>query len=597
MNSYHVSKFSPNGKLFAFLNEIGILKIWDTETNELKQEYTPNLHLAGPCTSLTWLIISHHKKAKKSRKSVQNESNESLYIALGTSKGGVAIYSYANGQVEKNLKGDGHSGKVTNLTYDDEDLLYTCGEDWHIIVWSISNEKRIASWSCGSNEIPFSIAYLYESKQILIGARQLKLFSVENQELVQTFTGHTSEIILLNQFVYNDIEYIISASKMERILCLWKMTSGNGSTKKIKNSSCTLLMEDIAQCLSCKMDTENCTLKVAAVTRSGVIHVYEILMDNIRAEKPIKPKVTIKIASDSVQTIEPIPAVTASLKFGLVKKELRFGFGDNQFLIFEDIMPDFNENIQVLIRTNPKKLLTKNIIKKQSEKILKSVTPIISENDVEYQTSTTLSKKKQKSIQIPMETRLQNLHLSNGEIPQAQSKVQLLVQSLHSKDANLLRTVLSTDDPKVINLTLQKLPVQYVGSLVNELTLLMERKRLNVQIAANWLTVLIKAHSSQLMAMGSTDLLQKFGPCLGIIEHRTNCIKELSKLNGRLQLLVSQIKRNTEEDYLNNENVLVYEDEDSSNSEIEIENEDKSISDDDWAEDDEDEELDEEMES
>ena len=70
---------------------------------------------------------------------------------------------------------------------------------------------------------------------------------------------------------------------------------------------------------------------------------------------------------------------------------------------------------------------------------MKTVTPIICENDVDYQTATartqTVSKKKQKSVQMPLETRLQNLHLNNGEIPQAQSKVQLLIQSLHSKDA------------------------------------------------------------------------------------------------------------------------------------------------------------------
>lgn len=50
--------FSPSGELFALINDQGILRIWDTETNELKQEYTPNLHLAGPCSTLIWVQIS-----------------------------------------------------------------------------------------------------------------------------------------------------------------------------------------------------------------------------------------------------------------------------------------------------------------------------------------------------------------------------------------------------------------------------------------------------------------------------------------------------------------------------------------------------------
>ncbi|GBP02244.1 hypothetical protein EVAR_69007_1 [Eumeta japonica] len=97
-----------------------------------------------------------------------------------------------------------------------------------------------------------------------------------------------------------------------------------------------------------------------------------------------------------------------------------------------------------------------------------------------------------------------------------------------------------------------------------------------------------------MMALGKDDLLDKFGPCIGIIEHRANCLKELSKLNGRLQLLVSQIKRNTqEEDSLRSDNVLVFDDnDDSSNSELE-DGLNKQSSDDEWeegAEDDDDDE-------
>lgn len=70
----------------------------------------------------------------------------------------------------------------------------------------------------------------------------------------------------------------------------------------------------------------------------------------------------------------------------------------------------------------------------QQDNLLKTLTPIVT-NDVEYHSSTIMPKKKMKQIQMPMETRLENLHLTNGEIPQAQSKVQLLIQALHSKDS------------------------------------------------------------------------------------------------------------------------------------------------------------------
>lgn len=136
----------------------------------------------------------------------------------------------------------------------------------------MSETKRISAFPIGS-EKPHSIAYLSHSNSLVIGARQIKVYSLDTQELVQTFTGHTSEINLMNSFLVasNGSEYAITTSRMERIICLWKIG------KKGKNiaAACTLLMEDIAHCLSCQID-DNDTLKVASVTRSGVIHVYVI---------------------------------------------------------------------------------------------------------------------------------------------------------------------------------------------------------------------------------------------------------------------------------------------------------------------------------
>ncbi|XP_061391420.1 WD repeat-containing protein 43 [Musca vetustissima] len=596
----HVLGFSPDGKLFALINDQGILRIWDTDTNELKQEYTPNLHLSGPCSALVWITVStaasaiKDKKGKKARKS--SESSESLYIALGTSKGQVSLYSYAEAKIERSLKGEGHNGKITSIIRDTEGHLYTCGEDCQVIVWSLAEEKQLKSWSVGP-EKPFSISLMPTSKSLVVGSRSLKVYSTDREELVQTFTGHTSEINLMAQFVSNDgSEYVLTTSRMERIICLWKI----GKKGRNKPAACTLLMEDIAHCLTCHIDDEN-TLRVSSVTRSGVIHVYVLDIDSIKADKPLKPKVTISIASDSTTVIEPITAVAASLQHSTKQGELLFAYGDKHVIVFEQLKPSFNEKMQVLVRKDPRKQAKQQLIGKRneigSEKALKMITPIIDTKDVDYKSSIAVTNKKLKPLDMPMEARLQNLNLNVGEgkvVPQAQSKVQLLVQSLHSKDETLLRSVLCTKDMKTIQLTLQKLPVQYVGTLVNELTLLMQQRHTNVEYAMNWLKVLAQTHSSQLMALGAEDLLNKFGPCIGIIEHRANCLKELSKLNGRLQLLVSQIKRNNEQDQdnLKSDNVLVFEDNDDSSTSDLDDAINKSSSDDEWEEGEEDDEDD-----
>ncbi|XP_065367123.1 WD repeat-containing protein 43 isoform X1 [Calliphora vicina] len=588
LGGQHVLGFSPDGKLFALINDQGVLRIWDTDTNELKQEYTPNLHLSGPCSALVWISVASAAQQKKARRS--SYVKESLYIALGTSKGQVSLYSYDEAKIERNLKGEGHTGKITSIVSDKQGRLFTCGEDCQVVIWSVAEEKQLTSWSVGP-EKPYSITYMAVSNNLVVGSRTVKVYSVESQELVQTFTGHTSEINFMESFVFGDkTEYALTTSRMERIICMWKI----GKKGRNKAASCTLLMEDIAHCLSCQLDEEG-KLKVSSVTRSGVVHVYVIDLESIKADKPIKPKLTISIASDSATVIEPISAIASSLQHATKPGYLLFAYGDKHFIVFEQLKPNFSEKMQVLVRKDPKKLLKQKMgkgDKTSTDAALKILSPIINSKDVDYKSAVTVSKKKLKSLDMPMESRLQNLNLNAAAskvVPQSQSKVQLLVQSLHSKDAELLRSVLCTKDMQTITLTLEKLPVQYVGTLVNELTLLMQQRHTNVEYAMLWLKVLAQTHSSQLMALGADDLLDKFGPCIGVIEHRASCLKELSKLNGRLLLLVSQIKRNTqEEDNLKNDNVLVFEDnDDSSNSDID-DAINKSSSDDEWEEGEED---------
>lgn len=56
-NKLHVSEHSADGKLFAFLNSDGKLKIWNTDTSNLVQEVVPNYHLNAPFTCFTWINV------------------------------------------------------------------------------------------------------------------------------------------------------------------------------------------------------------------------------------------------------------------------------------------------------------------------------------------------------------------------------------------------------------------------------------------------------------------------------------------------------------------------------------------------------------
>lgn len=266
-------------------------------------------------------MLSHQSK-KKARKSV-DAGEAALYIALGTSKGGVSLYSYATGkvnsssahnlvscrihhpkpipsanafaQIETYLKGDGHSGRaVTAICRGRADQLFTCGEDCRIVCWSLSgagaggaNDATVGAWKCG-NDLPTCLTYLPLAGHLLVGTRELKLWSCgsaggEAPALLQTYTGHTSNVNILQCLLIGDVEYVLSTSKMDRTISMWRCdaTLANGSGKSGRaaaaagrNAIATFLMADVAHYVSTTVAGDR--LEVAAVTRSGVAHVFII---------------------------------------------------------------------------------------------------------------------------------------------------------------------------------------------------------------------------------------------------------------------------------------------------------------------------------
>ncbi|KAH8299449.1 hypothetical protein KR044_001499 [Drosophila immigrans] len=525
----HVLGFSPNGgKLFALVDDHGVLRIWNTELNTLKHEFTPNLQVSGGCKALTWVSVAA-SRPKKTRKSLPTGASvpEKLYVALGTAKGLVVLYSVALGTIERTLGDNGHNGPIASITYDNNGHLYTVGADCRALVWSLAEERCIGEWSVGP-EKPFNITYLPKSRTLAVASRQIKFYDVDTKELVETCTGHSGEVNSIASFTYNnDVEYVLTTAKMERIISFWKVHKKGRN----KASTCTLLMEDVAHSLACEVRDDG-QLRVASVTRNGNIHIYLLNVESLSAEKFIKPKVTLQIASDGADTVEPIFAVAANFVHDEQRAhEILFGYGTRSLLQFERYTPNYGEKLNVIVRTDPKKLYTKKKRVDQSgtQEALKTKIPIVNKAEVEYNSALPISKKKIQN-DVPMEARLETLtieasQLIDGKL-QSQSKTQLLMQALHSQDQSMLKAVLDTDDRQTIKLTLERLPLEYISPLLNELSTLMQGKTANVRCGLHWLQTLATTRTSVLMSEDKEELRDKLGICLGIAEHRMHCIAE-----------------------------------------------------------------------
>jgi U3 small nucleolar RNA-associated protein 5 len=410
-----------------------------------------------------------------------------------------------------------------------------------VIKWSIKKCQQESSFNCGPDK-PTALCLL-DSSRVVTASKSIKVW--DKSQLLHTFTGHSSNVTSLRSFLYDDEAFIISASKTDRNLSLWKVAEDEKKPGAIATFS---LLNNSPNCLNFLLDDDR--LQIACICRDDSMTFFDTNLATIKSKKPIKGKFTLEIASDDVGNHIPMTAVA------IAGSELLIGYGD-MLMKFELVSSQQDQKNTILVRKDPIKM---EVVKKKADEQHNIVTPLTSKN-VEILNAVSATKKSHKPVEIPLETRLDNLTVGESKRPNAKKMTHQLIQALHGRDANILRNVLRQTDEETVRLTVKYLPSQYVMAFVNEMSLLMTKKTSGSETALLWLRYLIQTHASSLMAFGIDNLNATFGTTLGIIDHRTHNLPGLTRLRGRVELLVKQVKQNSDMDEeIRNENMLVYED-------------------------------------
>nr|XP_046222355.1 WD repeat-containing protein 43-like [Oncorhynchus gorbuscha] len=115
----------------------------------------------------------------------------------------------------------------------------------------------------------------------------------------------------------------------------------------------------------------------------------------------------------------------------------------------------------------------------------------------------------------------------------------LLVQGLESKDANILNNVFQTRKDNLIKKTVSRLPIPAVLPLVEELTKRMQGHPYTAVLMVRWLKAVLMQHTSYLSSL--PDLVSQLGVLYHMIESRVKMFHKLTKLHGKLYLLMTQV--------------------------------------------------------
>ncbi|XP_026743401.1 WD repeat-containing protein 43 [Trichoplusia ni] len=595
--------FSDDGKYYSAITQDGRLRIWDTETNVLKQEYTPDLHLSAPPSCLQWISVTQSAGSPQKGSKRKSISEETHCIALGTRNGKILVYSIAQAKVETVLNDTKTNSSVTTLDWNRKYGLYSCNKDNNVYEWELNNSSIRYKYNIncdnkskhGNNVSAIKIVPHNQSTnaRFLVAASfQVRLWRLHEGDatLLKNLGHNAAPTAVLAVAAVNDVCWLIEGSQNERLLSFWDVTITedhvpqlNGEEtpykrqrrKSISKTVTTMtqtynfVLEDAPRILDVELKDDDgaVRLRLAATTRSGVVHYYGHML-NGSSLKPIKPSVTIQISSGDAR---PLPLQCCRLP---PSGDLLLGYWHGPIMTFERVTPDLKSKTQILIRgeaKEPKKKVKQTqqaneVNKVKSEHDAKQVTYVEPMGGVVRKRATPGD-----TVEVPMEARLANLALDikgRGKSAVSQNLTKLLMQGLHSKDKGIILTVLQKDDPLAALRTVSALPADYVPPLLEQLADMATRKTSQCASVCTWLSAVVRCHSALLLATMGSRSSDHLTQLLAIFTNRRSHLCQLLNLKGRLDLTISQ--RSSADIALNEEEpVLNYND--SSSDEMEAE--------------------------
>ncbi|XP_072221140.1 WD repeat-containing protein 43 isoform X2 [Leuresthes tenuis] len=579
--------FSPKSRQYlALCAQDGRLRIWNTDSKTLHQEYVPSAHLSATCTCIAWgpcrTVKEGPQRKKRKSEAVQVEEKADL-LAMGTAAGGVLIYSTAKGALHCTLDG-GHSGGVNCVDWHPEDgLLYSGSEDTNIVEWDLQTGKTQSKWKADRAAVT-SLCVSPDGKLLLSAGQIIKMWDLETKEVYRKFTGHSTAVTTLRFATTRPPDsnglYFLSGAAHDRLLSVWQVREDG----KDKNSVVSFTLTDEPRHIDLvASNRKEEAVRLAVVCKDGLLHLFEHFL-NGPCKKPLSPSCTVQM-SDTSESPMPIPLLAAAV--GADTRSVLLAYGSHLQPVMETaeintaerrvcLTRDVQTSLSLTMETTVSKVKTP-IVNANSRVLV----PGLPGHQAPVKGPPQASEKRKKGTdtkEISIAERLGEIDLSAVSSEKGAQKVTatlqtdnfavLLVQGLESNDANILNKVLQTRKVAIIKKTVARLPLSAVLPLVEELTKRLQGHPHTAILMVWWLKAVLMHHTSYLASL--PDLVTQLGVLYHMIESRVKMFHKLTKLNGKLHLLMTQVATNDSSSTVSDVDhtaKLVYEEESSDEDE------------------------------
>uniref|UniRef100_UPI00398F4E6E WD repeat-containing protein 43 n=1 Tax=Pristiophorus japonicus TaxID=55135 RepID=UPI00398F4E6E len=611
--------FSPGpAQCLAAAAADGRVRVWSTQGSGQRHEYVPSSHLSATCSCLSWAPPRRPRQeapqTKKRRSENVNADEELDLLAIGTAVGSILLYSIVKGELQSKLSG-GHDRKVNCVRWHQEnDCLYSCSDDKHIVEWTLPTGKVKCKWKAETGSIS-CLCLSPDGKMLLSAGRGIKLWDLETKEVYRKFTGHATTISSLTFATIrppNDSQpfdgitglYFLSGAVHDRLLNVWQVRSDG----KDKNAvlSFTLTDEPMYVDLTTSGDRDD-PVKLAVVCRDGQMHLFEHILNGY-CKRPLSPTCTVQIATSGKRAdARPVPILAAT--FCSDRQSILIAYNTVLHPIIERVTLNTTESHICLVRDTQTtlSLTMEAAVTKIKTPIVTSGVKVLVPGIPGHNTSmkSTLmesrkseaKRRKGTENEWSIEERLCAMDIdvmkmkSKPGLPQTDSYAVLLVQGLESSDPSILNKVLQTKKDSLIKTTIAKLPIPAVIPLLQEIQRRLQGHPYSAALMVKWIKAIFTLHASYLSTL--PDLVPQLGALYQLMESRVKTLQKLSRLHGKLYLLVTQVAASEKAQVVSSVNQtakLVYEEESSEDENSDDELMADQESDENWEEEEDEEE-------
>ncbi|XP_063354036.1 WD repeat-containing protein 43 [Pelmatolapia mariae] len=576
--------FSPKSRQFlALCAQDGRLRIWNTDSKTLHQEYVPSAHLSATCTCIAWgpcrTVKEGPQRKKRKSEAVQVEEKADL-LAMGTAAGTVLIYSTAKGALHCTLDG-AHSGGVNCVQWHpEESLLYSGSDDTNIVEWDLQTGKTRSKWKADRAAVT-SLCVSPDGKLLLSAGHIIKMWDLDTKEVYRKFTGHSTAVTTLRFATTRPPDsnglYFLSGAAHDRLLSVWQVREDG----KDKNSVVSFTLTDEPQHIDLvTSNSKEEAVRLAVVCKDGQLHLFEHFL-NGPCKKPLSPSCTVQM-SDTKESPMPIPLLAAVL--GADTRTVMLAYGSHLQPVMEKVEINTAERHVCLTRDvqTTLSLSMETTVSKVKTPIVNAKSKVLVPGLPGHKaplkgTSQGSEKRKKDTKEMSIAERLGEIDLSTVSEKgaskgtaslQTDNFAVLLVQGLESNDASILNKVFQTRKEMVIKKTVARLPLSAVLPLVEELTKRLQGHPFTAFLMVRWLKAVLMHHTSYLASL--PDLVTQLGVLYHMIESRVKMFHKLTKLHGKLYLLMTQMATSDSSNMVSDVDhtaKLVYEDESSDEDE------------------------------